>query len=333
MKPILRLTLALSVMTPLLAVAPASAESPPPLGCGSVVTTDVTLTADITGCPADGLIVGKNGITIDLGRHRISGGLGYSDVAAPGSVGVRIGGHDGVTLKGAATDPFALENNEIVGFETAVLLGNGAENNTVKRLNLRGVRFGVALRKAHRNTIEGNSASFAGGRMPEPCVAGPDAEAGIALIRSNGNKIRGNTAQLGLFGILLHQSNGNTIAANEAAPTWSDGNQCDGIALFASDRNKVVDNIAANDVPYGIRIAAGSDDNVVKRNIVFQNGGDGLLVQNSTTTLVANKATQNMGWGINAVRGTTASGNGAAGNLGAGQCRNVACTPVAPPVS
>jgi parallel beta-helix repeat protein len=168
--------------------------------------------------------------------------------------------------------------------------------------------------------------------MPEPCVAGLDAEAGIALIDSERNKIRGNTAQLGLFGILLYHSDSNTIAANEAAPTWSDGNQCDGIALFASDGNKVVDNIAANDVPYGIRIAGGSDDNVVKRNVVFQNGGDGLLVQNSKTTLKTNKATRNQGWGINAVRGVTASGNGAAENFGPGQCRNVVCKPVAPPV-
>jgi parallel beta-helix repeat protein len=331
MKLILRLTLALSVMTPLLAVAPAAADPPSALGCGSVLTTDVTLTADITGCPGDGLIVGRDGITIDLGTHRLSGGLGYSDVAAPGSVGVRIGRHDRVTVRGAATDPMALENNEIVGFETAVLLGSGAEKNTVQGLNLRGVRFGVALRKAHRNTIEGNSVSFAGGQRPEPCVAGPDAEAGIALIDSDRNTVRGNTAQLGLFGILLQRSDGNTIAANEAAPTWSDGNQCDGIALSASKGNRIVDNIAANDVPHGIRIGAGSPDNLLKRNIVFQNGGDGILVQNRKTTLNANRATRNQGWGINAVKAVKASGNGAAENFGPGQCRNVACKPVAPP--
>jgi parallel beta-helix repeat protein len=247
-------------------------------------------------------------------------------------VGVRIGGHDGVTVTGAATDPMALQNNEIVGFETAVLLGNGAQKNTVKGLNLRGVRFGVALRKAQRNTIEGNSVSFAGGQRPELCAAGPDAEAGIALIRSDGNKIRGNTAQLGLFGILLHHSDGNTITANEAAPTWSDGNQCDGIALFASDKNRVVDNIAANDVPHGIRVAQGSAGNVVRGNILFQNGGDGLRVANATTTVKYNQATNNQGWGINAVRGVTAEGNRAAGNFGPGQCRNVACTPATPPV-
>ena len=331
MKPILRLTLALSVMTPLLAVAPAAAEDPPALGCGSVVTTDVTLTADITGCPGDGLIVGKNGITIDLGIHRLAGGEGYSDVAVPGSVGVRIGKYDGVTVKGAPTDPLALSNNEIVGFETAVLLGSGAEKNTVRGLNLRGVRFGVALRKAHRNTIDANSVSFAGGRMPEPCAAGPDAEAGILLIDSDRNTVRSNTAQLGLFGILLQRSDNNTIAANQAAPTWSDGNQCDGILLSASSGNRIVDNITANAVPHGIRIGGGSPDNIVKRNIAFQNGGDGILVLNRKTTLGANKATRNQGWGINAVRGVTASGNGAAENFGPGQCRNIACKPVAPP--
>jgi large repetitive protein len=331
MKLTARLVSAAALIATCLAAMPAAAEPTPVLGCGSVVTTDVTLTADITDCPGDGLVVGADGITIDLGTHRLAGGLGYSDVAAPGSVGVRIGRHDRVTVKGAATDPMALENNEIVGFESAVLLGNGAEKNTVKGLNLRGVRFGVALRKAHRNTIEGNSVSFAGGQRPGPCAAGPDAEAGIALFNSSGNNIRGNTSQLSMFGILLHHSDGNTIAANEAAPLWSDGNQCDGIALFASDENRVVDNTAANDVPHGIRIAPGSYRNVVRGNILFQNGGDGLLVGNKTTTVKYNQATRNQGWGINAVRGVTASGNRAAENFGPGQCRNVGCKPVAPP--
>jgi parallel beta-helix repeat protein len=330
MKLTLRLAAALAVMTGLLAVTPAAAKPAPVIGCGSVVTSNVTLTADITDCPGDGLVVGRDGITIDLGIHRIAGRFPGEENA--GTVGIRIGKHDKVTVKGAATDPMALQNNEIVGFETAVLLGNGAERNTVKKLNLRGSRFGVALRKATGNTIERNSVSFAGGERPEPCVAGPDAEAGIALFNADGNTIRGNTAQLGLFGILLHHSDGNTIAANQAAPTWSDGNQCDGIAIFDSDGNKVVDNIAANDVPHGIRIAPGSKGNVLKRNIVFQNGGDGLLVQNGKTTLTENQATRNQGWGINAVRGVTAAGNRAAENFGPGQCRNVACKPVAPPV-
>lgn len=330
MKLTMRLAVPIAVVTGLLAVAPIPARSAPVLGCGSVVTTNVTLTADITGCTGDGLVVGKDGITIDLGDHKIQGSE-YWDLAAPGTVGVRIGIHDRVTVKGKVADPFALANNEITGFETAVLLGKGAQKNTVKRLNLRGRRFGVALRGATGNRIEQNSVAFAGGERPEPCVAGPDAEAGIALFNANGNTVRGNTAQLGMFGILLHHSDGNTIAANEAAPMWSDGNQCDGIALFDSDGNKVIENIAANGVPYGIRVAPGSAKNVVRANIVFQNGGDGILVANKTTTLKDNKATRNQGWGINAVKGVTASGNGAAENFGPGQCRNLTCKTVTPP--
>jgi parallel beta-helix repeat protein len=327
-----RLALAAAVLAACLAaVTPTPAAAKPALGCGSVVTTSVTLTADITGCTGDGLVVGRDGITIDLGHYTISSGQ-LPDQATPGTVGVRIGRHDRVTVKGAVTDPVALKNNEIVGFETAVLLGKGAEENTVKRLNLRGSRFGVALRGATKNRIEGNSIAFAGGERPEPCVAGPEAEAGIALFHADANTVRGNTAQLGMFGILLHHADGNTIAANEAAPTWSDGNQCDGIALFASADNRVIDNIAANDVPHGIRVAPGSSGNVLRGNIAFQNGGDGVLVGNQTTTLKENQATRNQGWGVNAVRGVSASGNRAAENFGPGQCRNVACKPVAPPV-
>ena len=326
-----RLVPAAALIAAGLSAVPAAAEPTPVLGCGSVVTTSVTLTADITGCTGDGLVVGRDGITIDLGYYTISG-AGLPDQATPGTAGIRIEKHDRVTITGAVTDPFALKNNEIVGFETAVLLGNGADQNTLTQLNLRGSRFGVALRRATENRIEANSIAFAGGERPEPCEAGRDAEAGIAVFNSAGNTIRGNTSQLSMFGILLHHSDGNTIAANEAAPLWSDGNQCDGIALFASHNNRVVDNTAANDVPHGIRVAPGSHGNVVRGNVVFQNGGDGILVSNKATTLEYNQATRNQGWGINAVRGVTASGNRAAENFGPGQCRNVTCEPATPPV-
>ena len=163
-------------------------------------------------------------------------------------------------------------------------------------------------------------------------IAVSESDPNVIYVGMGESHIRGNTSQLSMFGILLHHSDGNTIAANEAAPLWSDGNQCDGIALFASHNNRVVDNTAANDVPHGIRVAPGSHGNVVRGNVVFQNGGDGILVSNKATTLEYNQATRNQGWGINAVRGVTASGNRAAENFGPGQCRNVTCEPATPPV-
>ena len=56
------------------------------LSCGSVITTDVRLAADLVDCPAFGLVVGAPGITIDLNGHVIGGtgsGVGIDDNRLP----------------------------------------------------------------------------------------------------------------------------------------------------------------------------------------------------------------------------------------------------------
>ena len=58
--------------------------------CGTVLTHDTTLGSDIVGCAGDGLIVGADGITVDLNGHT---------VRSDGGVGIRVAGHDGVTIK------------------------------------------------------------------------------------------------------------------------------------------------------------------------------------------------------------------------------------------
>lgn len=50
----------------------AAAKTPPPLTCASVLTTSVTLRANLT-CPENGLVVGANGITVNLAGHTIAG--------------------------------------------------------------------------------------------------------------------------------------------------------------------------------------------------------------------------------------------------------------------
>jgi len=50
-----------------------AAAAAPVVTCGSTVTTDVTLTADLY-CPSgDGIILGSN-VTLDLGGHSLVGG-------------------------------------------------------------------------------------------------------------------------------------------------------------------------------------------------------------------------------------------------------------------
>src|SRR5215203_3974984 len=56
-----------------MAQAASSAASSDDIECGSVITTDVTLTHDLVDCRNIGLVVGASGITIDLGEHSVDG--------------------------------------------------------------------------------------------------------------------------------------------------------------------------------------------------------------------------------------------------------------------
>lgn len=74
---------ALSLLTP--GASPAAS-----IGCGTVVTTDTTLTADITGCPGDGIVIGANGITLDLNGHTLSGTGGGDGVDSYLFTGIHV---------------------------------------------------------------------------------------------------------------------------------------------------------------------------------------------------------------------------------------------------
>ena len=92
--------------------APALAE-PAVVQCGQVVTSSVVVLNDLSECLEHGLVVGADGITIDLGGHTLDGvGLG---------AGVLNAGFDDVTIT----------NGTLSGFDFGVLLTAGAGNNVV----------------------------------------------------------------------------------------------------------------------------------------------------------------------------------------------------------
>jgi hypothetical protein len=55
--------------------AGAAGASPAQPACGQVITHSIALQADVTGCTGPGLVVGADGITIDLGGHTIAGAV------------------------------------------------------------------------------------------------------------------------------------------------------------------------------------------------------------------------------------------------------------------
>src|SRR4051812_10399576 len=82
----------------LLAV-PATAGAQQP-ACGATITTSTTLRADLANCPGDGLVIGRDDLTLDLGRRTVDGtGTG---------VGIRLDGRRGVKIVGGTVKEFGI---------------------------------------------------------------------------------------------------------------------------------------------------------------------------------------------------------------------------------
>lgn len=286
-----RVLLGAALTVPLLAVpAPASAAV---VACGTVVTTDITLTGDLGPCPGDALIAGADGITIDLGGYTISG-MGQG-------AGVRVGQVDGVTVtKGAIRD-----------FAEGVVLDESTRS-TVSKLVLRGNEQGVTVAGSDGNLVEKNSV----------LDSGRDA---IRLGLSSGNVISKNVLTGNVFGIgVADSSTGNLVEKNEVRDSRDFG-----IAVFSdSDANR----IEKNDVQRtregdGINVSGDSDSTVILKNVASANGDDGIETDDPQTTITGNTANGNADLGIEAVPGTTSGGgNRASGNGDPAQCVGVSCS-------
>ncbi len=77
----------------------AANSSPSTVNCGDTLTHSVKLTADLTNCPGDGLVIGANGITVDLNGHTIDGTVTQTtdcDVFPGGAGGINAGAYDGL---------------------------------------------------------------------------------------------------------------------------------------------------------------------------------------------------------------------------------------------
>src|SRR4051812_37070218 len=82
------------------AVPAAQAHGHAPVACGQTITTSTTLSHDVVGCGATGLLIGADGVTLDLHGHTIRG------TNAKGSVGVVVDGHTGVTIRRGTVSGF-----------------------------------------------------------------------------------------------------------------------------------------------------------------------------------------------------------------------------------
>ncbi|MGA8046498.1 MAG: right-handed parallel beta-helix repeat-containing protein [Dermatophilaceae bacterium] len=309
------------------------------LTCGTVVTQSIRLTADLLDCPGDGIVVGADRITIDLGGQ-VVGGTGTGE-----SVGIRFGGFDSVTVTGGTVE----------GFDTGISLGSGTVGAIVDTvtvsLNLTsGVTltnaddgstgstlrsseivgnslFGVLLdngtqyARVHDNIISGTSGTAisvlhsSDNRVEDNDISN-SSDTSIHLDGSTGTHISGNSVQLGADAAIMVELGSHNTRVEGNHLTDSEA----GVIVSESNGAHLVDNVIHTMGDNAISLEA-SDGGLVHGNDVRFNTG-GISVEGSSGNRIeANDASQNDGYGIelgdgalsNQLVGNTASSNASDG--------------------
>src|SRR5882672_7500320 len=174
----------------------------PAIGCGATLTKSTTLTADILHCAGTALVIGADGITVDLAGHTISG------TNAAGSEGIANDGHAGVRIFGSGQiSDFRLNGVGIRKAPQSVVRGL-----TIRRIGAGGVEgepvsAGIAILDSPGSQVAGNDVTN-------------DVEAyqadGADILNSGGSLVRGNRFSRNNWnGLALLTSPGSRITGNQ----------------------------------------------------------------------------------------------------------------------
>jgi parallel beta-helix repeat protein len=241
---------------------PAMAKSPlTTVHCGQTLTQSVKLANDLTNCPAPGLAIGADAVTVDLNGHTIDGTVTQTDtcqVLPFGTPGIDTGGHNGLTIKNGTVQQFlngiAVGPGEFEGTPTV-----GMANSVVRNITARDNSFvGIA--------IEGDHLTF-GNRIEHNVVTGTRCDAGIEMHGTHANRIADNRST----------DNGGT-----------------GIFVIGLDHSAIEDNRVSGNGGGGMLSGRGSD-NVIRRNSVAGAPEDAIHVFDAGDAITANHVTDGIG--------------------------------------
>jgi len=234
--------------------------------CGATVTGDLELQHDLA-CAGDGLLVGADGVTINLNGHTIMG----PNTAT--SVGIRVGGRSDIIIKGDGTvedfqTGILIENSMHVTVEGLRVLHNGHKDSAADSSAGIAVVASTHVRvKENTAWNNGNAGIFLMGSSQVRIVgniAGGSHHDGIELVQSHHNEIEGNLAAQNVAsngcGINLVDSNFNVIKENRI-----EDNKLSGIQLGGSSRNVIRENELARNTN-GVRAFRGSSGNLIEEN-------------------------------------------------------------------
>jgi parallel beta-helix repeat protein len=221
---------------------PALGKAPVALPCGSVITASTTLSADVLGCVGDGLVIGADGVTLDLAGHVVSGDA----VEDPTDVGIRVYGRHSVKVV----------NGTVRSFSRGIVFQASPDgvvtSMTVRDSSGRGIVFvdGSDRGQVSRNLAADNGAS------------------GIAIVTSDGATVVGNRSlrNIGGAGVKLEGATHATVARNRLAGDTL------GVQVDGGDHNLVVGNEMTNEEEVAVEMLF-SSGNVINGNRVTRSGG------------------------------------------------------------
>lgn len=221
--------------------------------CGQLITRDVTLSKDIE-CPGVGMIVGADGITINLNNHKLSlvNNTVTSRIPEVEEIGILVPDQKNITIKGPGI---------ISGFDKAIEFA-GSERGYALDLKLTDNNIGLSLKASdeitiYRSFIEQNTIGIASQSSKDALVLSnqlsQNTNEGIVLMDSNyfiigANNLIGN----GNIGIFLDVSSfNNTISSNNILNHAVDVSNADGIPIHIS-MNEYYENSCGKALPDGI---------------------------------------------------------------------------------
>jgi parallel beta-helix repeat protein len=221
--------------------------------CGQVITKDVILLKDIE-CPGVGMIVGTDGITINLNNHRLSlaNNTDISNIPKVEEIGILVPGRKNITISGPGV---------IAGFDKAIEFAGG-ERGYILDLKLIDNNIGLSLKASdkitiYRSFIEGNTIGIASQSSKDALIVSnyvsQNTNEGIVLMDSNNFIIGTNTLiENGNIGMFLDVSSfNNTISSNNILNHAVDVSNADGIPIHIS-MNEYLHNSCGKALPDGI---------------------------------------------------------------------------------
>jgi parallel beta-helix repeat protein len=264
--------------------------------CGQTITQSLRV-ANNLNCAFNGLNIGANGVTIDLGGHVLVGAGDPNDHGIDNQAGF-----DGVTIR----------NGAITGFDAGVIF-NGVDGGEISNLQIAGsTAMGIRVTSSTRivvadNVVRGSEVNgmvfedLADSLVRDNLLVGNTLNGMIFLLGSTRNRIQGNRS-LGNTGggFNVQGSTANVLKKNVAM-----GNGAFGFGLtFAAVGNQLRGNTASANTTHGL-LMLGSSENVVRANAFTGNSQHGVQIEDSSNNVVqSNRAIANNGVGLRVIAGS-----------------------------